>query len=125
MRHDRARTSVFEREPAVPAAGTTPSHALPSGEAGFAEDTALHSAHQRILYAASLLWVAADDARLARQGHEINRKRPRRLMRLMGLAAIYRKPNLSRANAAHRVHPYLLRGLPVLQSNQVWATDIT
>ena len=46
-------------------------------------------------------------------------------MRLMGLAAIYRKPNLSRANAAHRVYPYLLRGLPVLRSNQVWATDIT
>lgn len=62
---------------------------------------------------------------LRRQGHQINRKRTQRLMRVMGLEAIYRKPNLSRANAAHRVYPYLLRGLEVLRSNQVWATDIT
>jgi putative transposase len=62
---------------------------------------------------------------LRRQGYQINRKRSQRLMRVMGLEAIYRKPNLSRANAAHRVHPYLLRGLEVLRSNQVWATDIT
>jgi putative transposase len=62
---------------------------------------------------------------LRRQGYRINRKRIQRLMRVMGLEAIYRKPNLSRANAAHRVYPYLLRGLQVLRSNQVWATDIT
>jgi putative transposase len=62
---------------------------------------------------------------LRRQGYEINRKRIQRLMRVMGLEAIYRKPNLSRANAAHRVYPYLLRGLKVFRSNQVWATDIT
>lgn len=62
---------------------------------------------------------------LRRQGYKINRKRTQRLMRVMGLEAIYRKPNLSRANAAHRVYPYLLRGLEVLRSNQVWATDIT
>ena len=62
---------------------------------------------------------------LHRQGNEINRKRTPRLMRIMGLAAIYRKPNLLRANDAHRGHPYLLRGLPLLRSNQVWATDMT
>ena len=62
---------------------------------------------------------------LRRQGHRINRKRVRRLMRLMGLEAIYQKPNLSRANAAHRVYPYLLRHLVVDRPNQVWATDIT
>ena len=62
---------------------------------------------------------------LRRQGYEINRKRIQRLMRVMGLEAIYRKPNLSRANAAHRVYPYLLRNLTVLRPNQVWATDIT
>lgn len=63
---------------------------------------------------------------LRRQGEEqINRKRVRRLMRLLGLETIYRKPNLSRANAAHRVYPYLLRGLNVDRPNQVWATDIT
>ena len=62
---------------------------------------------------------------LRRQGYDINRKRIQRLMRVMGLEAIYRKPNLSRANAAHRVYPYLLRNLTVLRPNQVWATDIT
>jgi len=62
---------------------------------------------------------------LRRQGEVINRKRVRRLMRLLGLETIYRKPNLSRANAAHRTYPYLLRGLNVNRPNQVWATDIT
>jgi putative transposase len=62
---------------------------------------------------------------LRRQGERINRKRVRRLMRLLGLEAIYRKPNLSRANPAHRVYPYLLRDLTVDRPDQVWATDIT
>ena len=62
---------------------------------------------------------------LRRQGYRINRKRVRRLMRLMGLEAIYQKPNLSRANAQHRVYPYLLRNLTVDRPNQVWSTDIT
>ena len=62
---------------------------------------------------------------LHRLGHEAGRRRVRGLMRLMGLEAIYRKPNLSRANAAHPVYPYLLRGLVVDRPNQVWATDIT
>lgn len=62
---------------------------------------------------------------LRRQGECINRKRVQRLMRLLGLEAIYRKPNLSRANAAHRIYPYLLRNLTVNRANQVWATDIT
>ena len=62
---------------------------------------------------------------LRRQGHRINRKRVRRLMRLTGLEAIYQKPNLSRANAAHRIYPYQLRHLVVDRPNQVWATDIT
>jgi putative transposase len=62
---------------------------------------------------------------LRAQGHKVNRKRVRRLMRVMDLEAIYRKPNLSRANAAHRVYPYLLRDVVVDRANQVWATDIT
>jgi putative transposase len=62
---------------------------------------------------------------LKRLGYEVGRKRVGRLMRVMGLEAIYRKPNLSRANAAHPVYPYLLRGLVVERPNQVWATDIT
>jgi putative transposase len=62
---------------------------------------------------------------LRRQGHDVNRKRVQRLMRLMGLEAIYQKPNLSRALAGQRVYPYLLRNLAVTRPNQVWATDIT
>ena len=62
---------------------------------------------------------------LRRLDYEVGRKRVSRLMRLMGLEAIYRKPNLSRANAAHAIYPYLLRGVVVDRPNQVWATDIT
>jgi putative transposase len=62
---------------------------------------------------------------LRRQGHRVNRKRVQRLMRLMGLEAIYQKPNLSRARAGQRIYPYLLRNLAVTRPNQVWAMDIT
>ena len=62
---------------------------------------------------------------LGTQGHDVNRKRVQRLMRLMGLEAIYPKPNLSRRNAAHEVYPYLLRDLLVDHPNQVWCADIT
>ena len=52
-------------------------------------------------------------------------KRVRRLMRKMGLEAIYPKPNTSKPNKAHTIYPYLLRDIAVERSNQVWATDIT
>ena len=59
------------------------------------------------------------------QGHQVNRKRVRRLMRLMGLEAIYRRPNTSKPMPGHRIYPYLLKGLEVSRANQVWAADIT
>ena len=59
------------------------------------------------------------------QGHTVNRKRIQRLMRTMGIAALYPKRNLSLANQAHKVYPYLLRNLVIDRPNQVWATDIT
>lgn len=62
---------------------------------------------------------------LRRQGRRVNRKRVRRLMAAMGMEAIYRRANLSKAAKAHPVYPYLLRELAVTRSNQVWATDIT
>jgi putative transposase len=58
-------------------------------------------------------------------GYEVNRKRVGRLMKLMGLETIYRKPNTSLPNKAHTIYPYLLSALKVEQVNQVWATDIT
>lgn len=62
---------------------------------------------------------------LRRQGNEVNRKRVQRLMRLMGLEAIYPKRNLSRAGKGAKHYPYLLRGLEVNRPDQVWAADIT
>ena len=59
------------------------------------------------------------------QGHEVNRKRVRRLMRVMGLEAIYPKPKLSLAGRGHKVYPYLLRDVMVERANQVWSADIT
>lgn len=59
------------------------------------------------------------------QGHIVNRKRIQRLMRLMGLEAIYPKQNLSRANKEHLKYPYLLRGIKIFRPNQVWSSDIT
>ena len=58
-------------------------------------------------------------------GDPVNRKRVRRLMQLIGLEAIYRRPNTSKPNPGHKVYPYLLRGLEINRVNQVWATDIT
>src|SRR4029453_3214137 len=59
------------------------------------------------------------------QGEAVNRKRVQRLMRLMGLEAIYPKPRLSTARAGHQVYPYLLRGVRIQRPDQVWSTDIT
>ena len=57
-------------------------------------------------------------------GYEINRKRVQRLMRQLGVEAIYPKPRLSQAHPEHQVYPYLLRGLAITAANQVWCTDI-
>lgn len=64
-------------------------------------------------------------AALQRDGHAVNQKRVRRLMRLMGIEAVYPKPRLSLPNKAHPVHPYLLKGLLIDRPDQVWCTDIT
>ena len=60
-----------------------------------------------------------------REGRCVSRKRVQRLMRIMGLRAIYRSPRTSRPALEHRVYPYLLRNVQITQSNQVWAADIT
>lgn len=59
------------------------------------------------------------------QGIALNRKRIRRLMQLMGIRAIYRRPRTSTPAPGHKVYPYLLRDLAITRPNQVWAADIT
>lgn len=62
---------------------------------------------------------------LGQEGVKVGRKHVATLMRKMGIEALYRKPQLSRRNARHPIHPYRLRGLKIDQPNQVWAMDIT
>ena len=62
---------------------------------------------------------------LAIQGHLVNRKRVQRLMRLMGLVAVYQRPNTSKPAPENKVYPYLLGGLSIARVNQVWCADIT
>ena len=62
---------------------------------------------------------------LAREGVRVGRHRVRRLMRLLGLEAIYRKPRTTVANPEHRIYAYLLRGLAIERANHVWCADIT
>src|SRR3977135_4554306 len=62
---------------------------------------------------------------LRREGWPVNRKRIKRLMRVMALEAIYQKPITSRKHPDHKVYPYLLRGLVIDRPNQVWCADIT
>lgn len=64
-------------------------------------------------------------ARLQAQGYAVNRKRVARLMRLMGLQAIYPRPRTSIAHPQHKKYPYLLRGMTITRPNQVWSADIT
>lgn len=62
---------------------------------------------------------------LRRQGYWVNRKRIRRLMRLMGLEAVYPKPRLSKPAKDHKKYPYLLKDIIIEHPDQVWSTDIT
>jgi hypothetical protein len=62
---------------------------------------------------------------LRRDGFAVNRKRVRRLMRVMGIEAIYQKPNTSRRHPEHKVYPYLLGAMAIEEPNQVWCADIT
>jgi putative transposase len=62
---------------------------------------------------------------LRAEGYSINYKRVRRLMRVMGLEAVYQKPRTSVPHPEHRVWPYLLRDVVITRANQVWTSDIT
>ncbi len=62
---------------------------------------------------------------LRRQGYKVGRKRIQRLMRKMGLSAIYQAPNTSKPNLEHKIYPYLLRDVAIEHPDHVWCSDIT
>ena len=62
---------------------------------------------------------------LVDMGHQVGRGRVRRLMRKMGLMAVFHKPRTSQPHAEHKIYPYLLRKVPIVRCNQVWCSDIT
>jgi len=62
---------------------------------------------------------------LRRLGYSINHKKVARLMRIMGLEAIYPRPRLSKSHKEHNKYPYLLKGMSIERPNQVWSSDIT
>ena len=62
---------------------------------------------------------------LRRRGFDVGRGRVARLMRLMGITALYPKPRTSKPNLSHKAYPYLLNGLDITRANQVWSADIT
>jgi len=62
---------------------------------------------------------------LNKEGRGVNRKRVRRLMRVMGIEALVPRPGTSKAAPGHKIYPYLLRGLAITEPNHVWASDIS
>ena len=62
---------------------------------------------------------------LNKEGRGVNRKRVRRLMRVMGIEALVPRPGTSKAAPGHKIYPYLLRGLKIVEPNHVWAADVT
>jgi len=64
-------------------------------------------------------------AYLPRTGYHAGRHRVRRLMKIIGLEAIYKRPNTSKKHPENRIYPYLLRGMQITRANQVWCADIS
>ena len=90
-------------------------------------ETPLNLALMRLIDTQYLLTPWYGSRQMARhlRRYGVGRKRTRRLMRQMGLTAIYRKPRTSTPNPAHKIYPYLLRDLQVDQPNHVWCADVT
>jgi putative transposase len=89
------------------------------------EDLALMKMIDRQYLATPFYGARRLAAWLRKQGHRVNRKHVRRLMQVMGLKAIYRRPRTSTPAPDHRTYPYLLGGMEITRPDQVWAADIT
>ncbi|MFD2937440.1 IS3 family transposase [Spirosoma flavum] len=90
-----------------------------------AENLALMLQIDKLFTARPELGVRRMHQELTAPDSPLNLKRIRRLMRLMGLEAVYPKPNLSKPNHEHKIYPYLLRGVTIECADHVWSTDIT
>lgn len=94
-----------------------------------AEESAENLKLMRLLDEAHLKWPFYGSRNLTwclqQAGHAVNRKRVRRLMRVMGLEPIYPRPRTSDPHPEHRIYPYLLRDLVIARADQVWSADIT
>src|SRR5271156_6527946 len=126
------RRALFEREyPALPVSQQCRLLAVPRSAVYrqpaevSAEDLAIMALIDRQYLARPYYGSRRMAAWLATQGHVVNRKRVQRLMRLLGLTAIYQRPNTSKPAAAHRIYPYLLGGISIERVNQVWCADVT
>jgi putative transposase len=127
-----ARRALIEREnPALPISQQCRLLAVPRAAVYrqraevSAEDLAIMALIDRQYLARPYYGSRRMAAWLATQGHIVNRKRVQRLMRLLGLVAIYQRPNTSKPAAAHQIYPYLLGGLAIERANQVWCSDVT
>ena len=93
------------------------------------EPKALELEHMRLIDQIHLRYPFLGSRRisdeLAEMGHVVNRKRVQRLMRHMGITALYPKPRTSTPAPGHKIYPYLLRGVSITRPNHVWCTDIT
>ena len=111
--------------PAMPVAGDIALLDLPQAAEVSEEDRALMALIDRQYLARPYYGSRRMAAWLATQGQIVNRKRVQRLMRLLGLAAIHQRPNTSEPATAHKIYPYLLRGLAIERVNQVWCSYVT
>ena len=123
--HDRPRPPAAVFGASMYPAGRQPGlGVLPAGT-DQAEDLELMALMDRQYLKTPFYGSRKMKAWLLQQGYLVSRKRVRRLMRLMGLEAIYRRPNTSKPAPGHRIFPYLLKGVEVNRVDQVWAADIT
>ena len=110
---------------AVPVVGGLALFGPPAAGRGRRGGPSHHGADRSAVSGPAVLRLAPDVGMAGHPRSPGQHKRVQRLMRLMGLVAIYQRPNTSKAAAAHKVYPYLLGGIAIERVNQVWCSDVT
>jgi putative transposase len=117
---DRSTTRAPEHRTTVRTARVATVHVLLRTVAGERREPAPAPTARRVVYGVPVLRQPPNGGHAGGK-----RKRIQRLMRILGIEALYPKPNLSRPASGHEIYPYLLRDVPIIRPNQVWSTDIT